>query len=258
MKNSKEIIEILAEHNGDPLKVLHALGGYYECPVSSDGKRLGPLVGYAGKYDAGDGTKKQFVGDVYANFAIAEQYPVVMYEFATSMAKKITRAEIEVDRICGPQMGGIAIAQMTALIAGKRFAYIEKKITQLATEALREQSELLLQRHSIMPGERVFIMEDVLNNFSTTAQTIQVIHDAGGIVVGIGGLLNRSLTIESSYKHGEQSIPVIALVQKAIFEWKQGDANVVTDMAHANVVLKPKNEWARLMEAMEKAAIPAL
>ena len=33
-----------------PLNLVAACGGYYECPKDKDGKRHGPLVGYAGKY----------------------------------------------------------------------------------------------------------------------------------------------------------------------------------------------------------------
>ncbi len=32
------------------LRYLQEFGGWYECPKDSNGKRLGPLVGYAGAY----------------------------------------------------------------------------------------------------------------------------------------------------------------------------------------------------------------
>ena len=34
----------------DWLKLVSDLGGYYSCPKDQAGKRLGPLVGYAGRY----------------------------------------------------------------------------------------------------------------------------------------------------------------------------------------------------------------
>lgn len=59
----------LALREKNPLAVLKALDGYYECPKDTAGKRLGPLVGYAGRDNLG----RQYVGDIYANFAVAER-----------------------------------------------------------------------------------------------------------------------------------------------------------------------------------------
>jgi len=254
MFTPQQISSMIAEYGENPLKLLHALGGYYECPFDADRKRLGPLVGYAGKYNAGDGKKLQYVGDVYANFSVAEQFPAVMEHYATQLLVKNSSITSEVDIVCGPQMGGISIGYMLALVANKRFAYIEKKITQLATEELREQAILQLLRHIICGGERVLVVEDVLNNFSTTSETIDVVHQAGGIVVGIAGLLNRSLAIEGFYEHKGNKIPIMPLVRKPIDEWRQDAPQVLEDMRKGNVVLKPKNDWQRLMQAMLQAA----
>ena len=47
------------------LEVLSSVRGYYKCPKDRSGKRLGPLVAYAGR----DENNKQYVGDEYVNFA---------------------------------------------------------------------------------------------------------------------------------------------------------------------------------------------
>ncbi len=252
MFSKKEIREMLARHNGDPLKILYDLGGYYECPKGGDGKRLGPVVGYAGKYDAGGGIEKQWVGDIYANFAIAEQYPVLIHNFAQQFWKKVSSMGDDIDIICGPQMGGIAIAEMVALVGEKRFAIIEKKVTQLATEKLREQSKLVFARHGIMSGENALVMEDVLNNFSTTSLTIDLIEENGGRVTFIGGLLNRSPNIEHFFDHRGRGIPIISLSRRATSEWRQDAPEVIEDMEKGNVILKPKDNWTPLAEVMEK------
>jgi orotate phosphoribosyltransferase len=251
--NKNEINELLKNNGENTIGILHGLGGYYECPKDNTGKRLGPLVGYAGKYETSDGTKLQYVGDIYANFAIAEQYPNVMWHFAEILKEKGAPILETVDMIVGPQMGGIAIAQMLALAWEKRFAYIEKKVTQLATDTLREQAELKIIRHTVLPGEKVLIMEDVLNNFSTAKETIELIESNGGNVVAIGALLNRSNTVTDKYAYKERIIPVISLLQKEIVEYKQEDIEVAGDIQKGNVVLKPKNDWARLMKAMQKS-----
>ncbi len=71
----------------NPLTILKKLGGYYECPKNSSGKRLGPLVGYAGTYETG----KQYVGDVYIDFAKADQWYPVVNHFAARLFHKLTK-----------------------------------------------------------------------------------------------------------------------------------------------------------------------
>ena len=52
----------------DPLDLMRDAGAFYEAPRDAAGRRTGPLVGYAGK-DAGG---RQYVGDVYVNFALSD------------------------------------------------------------------------------------------------------------------------------------------------------------------------------------------
>src|SRR3989344_3735947 len=73
----------------DPLFLLRQFHGYYETRRNPAGTRLAPLVGYAGKYRASDGTMKQYVGDVYANFARAEEHPLVLTTWAGMMTARL-------------------------------------------------------------------------------------------------------------------------------------------------------------------------
>lgn len=56
-----QINELIDQYSGNPLKLLSAVNGFYEVQKDKNGKRLTPLVGYAGKYDAGDGKELQWV-----------------------------------------------------------------------------------------------------------------------------------------------------------------------------------------------------
>jgi orotate phosphoribosyltransferase len=246
-------IKALIEKNGDdPIEILKAVEGYYECPRDAEGNRIGKLVGYAGKYEAADGTRKQYVGDVYINFARAEQYPIVMEHFMQILKKKL-EGEKRIgafDIVCGPQMGGVVAAAMFALVMNTRYICAEKEITALKTDTMREQSRLMFGRHTLNKGDKVVIMEDVINNFSTTKETIELIESAGGTVVGIIGLLNRSPIAGDEYNYtGENPrlIPVISLVRKDIKEYKQNDPFVASDIAKGNVSFKPKAEWSSLI-----------
>ena len=246
MKNKINISKLL--NLQDPLEILKGWNGFYECPKDESGKRLGPLVGYAASYEPG----KQYVGDIYANFSVAEQYPEIMHRFAENFSSAHRGMLGRVDKVVGAQMGGFSIAQFVAYINLKRFAYIEKEITALKTPTSREESSLKFIRHTIQEGERILLMEDVLNNFSTTAKTIQEIEKAGGHIVAIGGLLNRSLTVTDFYPYKKGVVPVAALINKPFEEYEQNDLEVINDIEKGNVIWKPKNNWGPLAEAMEK------
>lgn len=253
MKHVKNIEELIEEYYNDPLGLLKALDAFYECPKDANGKRSGPLVAYAGKYKNKEGTELNYVGDVYVNFSIAEQYPELVWHFANKLKDSHDMKTVidHVDIVAGPQMGGLSLANMFALATGKRLAYVEKQVIKVKTAHQKEEANLAFLRHTIKAGESVMIMEDVLNNFSTTKETIDLIEKAGGTVVAIGGFLNRSLTIEHAYQHNHQNIiPVVTLVRKKIMEWRQSHNNVAKDVRNKNIVWKPKNEWGRLAEAM--------
>ncbi len=161
----------------------------------------------------------------------------------------------------GPQMGGISIAQFLAYNGrefGARYACAEKKIVRVASSAGREISELQFGRHTIAEGDKVIIVEDVLNNFSTTRKTIDLIEGLGATVKGICSILNRSpkFTDDFNYKDKEDRVrrfPIIALVEKPFPEYEQHEEAVVEDIANNNVVWKPKDDWPKLMQAMNAA-----
>jgi len=243
----------LVDITDNPLETLGNCNGYYECPKGEDGKRFGPLVGYAGTYQTSDDTRKQWVGDVYANFAKAEEYPLVLEHFAEQLCLYINPLIDSIDVFCGAPLGGYAFAQMLGLVCDRRVIYAEKKVTALATAHEREKSDVIFSRHAPEQRDRVAIVEDVCNNFSTTQKLIQLIQQSSASVPAIICLLNRSPTIDAWYvpENATAPIPVISLVRLIIPEYRQDDPTVAEDIACGNVVWKPKNEWQRLMTAMD-------
>lgn len=230
----------------DPLEILRICGGYYSCPKDADGKRLGPLVGYAGKY----GDSLQFVGDIYANFAAIEKFPPALRHVAVEISALISTTLKNVDVFCGAPIGGYSLADALGLACDRQVVKAEKKIIKLATSTSREKSKLVFGRHEIRPDDKVVIVEDVCNNFSTTWELISLIEAAGGMVVDIVCFLNRSLAVNSDF----EGIPVIPLVRLPILQYEQGDPEVLADIQNGNVVWKPKDQWPKLMAAMANAA----
>lgn len=244
----------LVEVSGDDyLEILRMCGGYYSCPKDSNGKRLGPLVGYAGKYPATDGSQKQFVGDIYANFAKAEEYPHVLKYYTEQVQPKIAQILPRLNVFCGAPIGGYSFADMLGLLCDRRVIKAEKKVTKAGTKDAREESNVIFGRHSVNSGDRVIIMEDVCNNFATTDALLKLIDQSGGTTVGIICLLNRSLNFDNEYFWQGTNLPVISLIRMKISQFQQDDPFVSDDIVNNNIVWKTKDEWDRLMKAMRDA-----
>lgn len=261
-----DINALIKQYEDDPLGLLEVIGGFYEVKKGENGERLTPLVGYAGKYpakysmDIEDVIELQYVGEVYANFAKAEQYVAVMFHYGRKLWEKILShfgedffQNNQVVMI-GPQMGGVSIAQMVAYHGnnhGVRYACAEKMVTQVATEKLREQADIDFNRHDINEGDHLIIVEDVMNNFSTTDDIMELSHLLYAKTICVAGLLNRSMSIEDTYvgrRGANWKIPVIPLVRKPFDQYRQDDPYVAGDITSGNIVLKPKNDWEKLKQ----------
>jgi len=237
----------------DLLELGKRCSAVYICP--KDGSvRKGPLVAYAGK----DGKGRNLVGDIYFNFRRIEVHPKVVEAFAVAAWNKIFKRGLlgSFDTVCGIPHGGRTFGQMLALVAGKRFAYAEKK--PRPTEAGKKQEYTWdLSQFDFEKGERVAIAEDVFNNFQNTDSTLAEIVVTGANVVLLVGALNRSPVYDTIYTpkaipFAGRVIPVIASIREAYPEYKQDDLAVAADVAAGNVEFEVKKNWARLCAAMQQ------
>jgi len=218
----------------DPLDTLKRCDGYYHRPPG------GPLVAYAGSDNQG----RKYVGEIYINFAKAETHGNVLREFARALLEKFPQIQDSDAGFCGAPEGGKALAVSLAIQLGRRYLFPEKKVTAIETETSREKSILVWKRHQPQKGQRLWLVEDVCNNFSTTADMIKLIEETGAEVVGIICFCNRSLTVDEEYSPSEgRTLPVLALVRKPIMEYRQDDPFVAVDVKANNVVWRVKDEW---------------
>jgi orotate phosphoribosyltransferase len=86
------------------------------------------------------------------------------------------------DVVAGPTTGGIILAFETARQLGVRSIFAEK------------QGEIRVFRRDfeITPGEHILIVDDILTTGSSLRETIGAVAKLGGIVIGIGVLVDRS------------------------------------------------------------------
>lgn len=227
----------------DLLELGKRCGAVYICPKMG-AKRKGPLVVYAGK----DSQGRNLVGDIYFNFRRIEAHPKAVELFAEVACQKLREQGLidSFDTVCGIPQGGRTFGQMLALVAGKRFAYADKK--PKPTEVGKKQEYIWdLSQFDFEQGERVAMAEDVYNNFQNTDNTLAVIASTGANVVLLVGALNRSPMHDTTYK----GLPVIASVREAYPEYEQDDPAVAKDIADGRLELEVKKNWSRLCASMQ-------
>ena len=89
-----------------------------------------------------------------------------------------------IDLVAGPTTGGIILAFETARQLGTRGIFAEKE-GELRT--FRRDFE-------IVPGEHVLIVDDIITTGNSIKETINAVSQRGGIISGIGVLVDRSDT----------------------------------------------------------------
>ena len=90
-------------------------------------------------------------------------------------------ADVQIDTVIAPAMGGITIGHEVARSLGVRFIFVEK-----------EDNQLKLRRFKIREGERFMIAEDVVTRGGRVQETVDIVEAHGGVVAAIGILVNRS------------------------------------------------------------------
>jgi orotate phosphoribosyltransferase len=85
--------------------------------------------------------------------------------------------------VVSPAVGGIIVGQEVARHLGKKHIFVEKDGT----------GGLVLRRgFQVEPGETFVVAEDVVTRGGRVQETIQIIKDLGGIVLGAGSIVDRS------------------------------------------------------------------
>jgi adenine phosphoribosyltransferase len=122
----------------------------------------------------------------------------------------------EIDKVLGIEARGFIVAAPVAYRFQAGFVPV-RKAGKLPWEIERQEYELeygtdLLEIHrdAIHPGERVLVIDDVLATGGTAAATIRLIEKLGGVVVGLGFI------IELEFLHGRDKVPgheVTSLIQ---------------------------------------------
>ena len=118
--------------------------------------------------------------DVYLQSALVLQYPEYAAALGADLAAHFTDAHA--GTVLAPAIGGILVAHEVARALGVRALFTE-----------RENGVMRLRRgFTLSAGERCLVVEDVITTGGSTREVGQCVEQLGGVVVGVGSLIDRS------------------------------------------------------------------
>ncbi len=116
----------------------------------------------------------------YVQCALLLQHPVHAATVGSALADRFRALRPQV--VIGPAYGGMIIAHEVARALGGRALFAE-----------RVEGKFDLRRSfSITSGERVLVVEDVVTTGAATREVKRLAERLGGVVVGIGAIIDRS------------------------------------------------------------------
>jgi orotate phosphoribosyltransferase len=118
--------------------------------------------------------------DRYIQCALVLQDPRAAEQLCSELAKKL--ASLGATVVAAPALGGILVAHEVARALGIRALFTE-----------RQEGVMTLRRgFSLSSGEPALVVEDVMTTGLSTRETLECVERAGGKVVGVGALVDRS------------------------------------------------------------------
>src|ERR1700704_1465058 len=118
--------------------------------------------------------------DYLEKFRILED-PKATTELASMIAHHF--APLRPELVAGPTTGGIILAYQVARQLGVNAVYVERG---------ESGGRVLRRGFEISPGSRVLVVDDVVTTGGSIAETKACIANAGGTVIGIGVLADRT------------------------------------------------------------------
>jgi len=143
--------------------------------------------------------------DRYIQCALVLQHPDVAETLCFELAAKLRHVGASV--VAAPALGGVIVSYEVARALAVRALFTE-----------RQDGVMTLRRgFSLAPGEPTLVVEDVVTTGGSTRETMAAVEQAGGKVVGVGALIDRS------GGKAELGVPKTALVTLAVQNYNPVD-----------------------------------
>jgi orotate phosphoribosyltransferase len=118
--------------------------------------------------------------DVYLQSALVLQHPIHAAVLGAALAAPFRSDRVQT--VLAPAIGGIVVAHEVARGLGVRALFTE-----------REEGTMRLRRgFTLAPGERCLVVEDVMTTGGSIREVVTCVETLGGVVVGVGALVDRS------------------------------------------------------------------
>ena len=114
----------------------------------------------------------------YVQCARLLEHPRHARALGQTLAVRLDRA----DRIVSPALGGVIVGYVVAQALDVPFVFTERK----------DGAMTFRRGFGVRAGERVVVVEDVVTTGKSTMETVAVVKEHGGDVVGFASILNRS------------------------------------------------------------------
>lgn len=118
--------------------------------------------------------------DAYLQSERVMQYPRVAEQIVSELVSKLS--DLGFDTVVSPAVGGIRFGYELGRQLGKKSLFTERADGKMAFR----------RGFAIEKGEKVLIAEDVVTTGKSTKECISAVEEAGGVVVGIASIIDRS------------------------------------------------------------------
>lgn len=119
--------------------------------------------------------------EFYLQSAKVLEDPRLAGQLADELAAIIEKAGVEFDSVCSPALGGILAGYELARAAKKRFIFTERVDRVMS----------LRRGFEVHKGERFIVCEDIITTGGSALESVKLIENLGGEVVGFAALANR-------------------------------------------------------------------
>lgn len=143
--------------------------------------------------------------DRYIQCALVLQHPRIAEQLCSELAARLRHHGASV--VAAPALGGVIVAHEVARALGVRAVFTE-----------RQEGVMTLRRgFGLAPGEATLVVEDVITTGGSTRETMNCLEQAGGRVVGVGALIDRSGGT------ADLGVPKATLVTLSVRNYKPAD-----------------------------------
>ncbi len=115
------------------------------------------------------------------------QFPRYVEQLCAEIARRFASDEVQV--VVGPTTGGVLLAYEVAKNLGTRGIFAERGDPHGGEDG---KGRVLRRGFEIREGERVLLVDDILTTGGSVRDTMDVIAEWGGELIGIGVLADRS------------------------------------------------------------------